>query len=171
MVDLFKFSIIEKIPFSVYLEIPCITFKTEKSFIAHPWIQRPVVGLECIHWHGQRLQHGEVRDTNLAWVGPVATITRYLSSHIWCCHYLPPGSLLTLGHPNPFHIATSLLIWYKMFCMRDISYRLIWMKFISMLSVYANSGTHRRFDWWMIASFTQNPSVLMCVEITDAPKL
>ena len=27
----------------VYLEIPCITFKTEKSFIAHPWIQRPVV--------------------------------------------------------------------------------------------------------------------------------
>ena len=101
----------------------------------------------------------------------IATITRYLSSHIWCCHYLPPGSLLTLGHPNPFHIATSLLIWYKMFCMRDISYRLIWMKFISMLSVYANSGTHRRFDWWMIASFTQNPSVLMCVEITDAPKL
>ena len=50
MVGLLKFNIIEKIPFSVYLEIACITFKTEKSFIAHPWIQRPVVGLACIHW-------------------------------------------------------------------------------------------------------------------------
>ena len=50
MVGLLKFNIIEKIPFSVYLEIPCITFKTAKSFIAHPWIQRPVFGLECIHW-------------------------------------------------------------------------------------------------------------------------
>ena len=50
MVGLLKFNIIEKIPFSVCLEIPCITFKTEKSFIAHLWIQRPVVGLECIHW-------------------------------------------------------------------------------------------------------------------------
>ena len=50
MVDLFKFNSIEKIPFIVYLEIPCITFKTEKSVIAHPWIQWPVVGLECILW-------------------------------------------------------------------------------------------------------------------------
>ena len=50
MVCLLKFNIIEKIPFSVYLEIPCITFEMEKSFIANLWIQRPVVGLECIHW-------------------------------------------------------------------------------------------------------------------------
>ena len=36
MVGLLKFNIIEKIPFSVYLEIPFIMFKTEKSFIARP---------------------------------------------------------------------------------------------------------------------------------------
>ena len=45
------------------------------------------------------------------------------------------------GHPSLFQPATSLLIWHKMFCMRDISYRLIWMKFINMLSMYAQSGT------------------------------
>ena len=73
------------------------------------------------------------------------------------------------GHPSPFHTATSLLIWYKMFCVRDISYRLIWMEFINMFSVYAQSGTHSRFNWWVIVVLTYNPSVLMCVEITDAP--
>ena len=54
---------------------------------------------------------------------------------------------LRWGHPSLFHIATSLLIWYKMFCVRDISYRLIWMEFINMFFVYAQSGTHSRFDW------------------------
>ena len=75
------------------------------------------------------------------------------------------------GHPSLFHTATSLLIWYKMFCVRDISYRLIWMEFINMFSVYAQSGTHSRFNWWIIVVLTYNPSVLTCVEITDAPKL
>ena len=46
------------------------------------------------------------------------------------------------------------LIWYKMFCMRDISYRLAWMKFINMLSVFAQSGMHRGFNWWIIAVST-----------------
>ena len=54
---------------------------------------------------------------------------------------------LRWGHPKLFHTATSLLIWYKMFCVRDISYRLIWMEFINMFSVYAKSGTHSRFNW------------------------
>ena len=74
-------------------------------------------------------------------------------------------------HPSLFHTATSLLIWYKMFCVRDVSYRLIWMEIINMLSVYAQSGTHSRFNWWIIVVLTSNPSVMMCVEITDAPKL
>ena len=39
---------------------------------------------------------------------------------------------LRWGHPSLFHTAMSLLIWYKMFCVRDISYRPIWMKFINM---------------------------------------
>ena len=90
---------------------------------------------------------------------------------IWCCHYLPPGSLITLGHPSLFHSATSLLVWYKMFCVRDISSRLIWIVFINMFSVYAQSGMHSRFDWQIIVVLTYNPSVLMCVDITDAPKL
>ena len=54
---------------------------------------------------------------------------------------------LRWGHPSLFHTATSLLIWYKMFCVRDISYRLIWMEFLNMFSVYAQSGTHSRFNW------------------------
>ena len=54
---------------------------------------------------------------------------------------------LRWGHPNIFHTATSILIWYKMFCVRDISYRLIRMEFINMFSVYAHSGTHSRFNW------------------------
>ena len=37
--------------------------------------------------------------------------------------------------------------------------------------VYAQSGTHMRFNRWIISVLTSNPSVLMCVEITDAPIL
>ena len=84
------------------------------------------------------------------------------------CHQV---RCLRWGHPSLFHTTTSLLIWYKMLCVRYISYRLIWMEFINMFSVYAQSETHRRFNWWIIAVLTYNPSVLMCVEITDAPKL
>ena len=58
------------------------------------------------------------------------------------------------GHPSLFHTTMSLLIWNKMFCMSDISCRLIWMKYINMLSVYAQSGTHRPFNWLIIAVFT-----------------
>ena len=54
MVGWLKFNIIEKIPFMVYLEIQCITFKAEKSFIAHPWIQLSVVGLEEYSAHDWR---------------------------------------------------------------------------------------------------------------------
>ena len=54
---------------------------------------------------------------------------------------------LRWGHPSLFHTATSLWIWYAMFWVRDISYGLIWMEFINMFSVYAQSGTHSRFDW------------------------
>ena len=54
---------------------------------------------------------------------------------------------LRWGHPSLFHIATSLLIWYKMFCVRDVSYRLIWMELINMFSEYAQSGTHGHFNW------------------------
>ena len=54
MVSWLKFNIIEKIPFMVYLEIQCIMFKTEKSFIAHPWIQLSVVGLEEYSAHDWR---------------------------------------------------------------------------------------------------------------------
>ena len=84
------------------------------------------------------------------------------------CHQV---RCLRWGHPSPFHTATSRLIWYKMFCVNDISNRLTWMEFINMFSVYAQSGMHRRFNRWIIAVLTYNPSVLMCVEITDAPKL
>ena len=71
MVGLLKFNIIEEIPFSVYSEIPCITFKTENLSSPTPGSSGPLLALSVFSGHGQRLQHGEVRDTNLAWVGPV----------------------------------------------------------------------------------------------------
>ena len=82
-----------------------------------------------------------IMDNNANPVYGVATI----------CHQV---RCLRWGHPSLFHTATSLLIWYKMFSMRDILYRLMWMKFINMLSVYVQSGTHRRFNWWIIAVLT-----------------
>ena len=45
------------------------------------------------------------------------------------------------------------------------------MEFINMFSVYAQFGTHSRFNWKIIVVLIYNPSVLMYVEITDAPKL
>ena len=101
----------------------------------------------------------------LAWISNYANPVYGVGT---ICHQV---RCLRWGHPSLFHTATSLLIWYTMFCMRDISYRLIWMKFINMLPVYAQCGTHRRFNWWIIAVLTLNPPVLMCMEITDAPKL
>ena len=79
MVGWLKFNIIEKIPFMVYLEIQCITFKMEKSFIAHPWIQRSVVGLEEYSAHDWRAAtSGTARPSYLARVGPVnQTMTRH----------------------------------------------------------------------------------------------
>ena len=72
MVGWLKFNIIEKIPFIVYLEIQCITFKTEKSFIAHPWIQGSVVGLEEYTAHDWRAAtSGTTRSSYLVWVRPV----------------------------------------------------------------------------------------------------
>ena len=66
--------------------------------------------------------------------------------HQVCC--------LHWGHPSLFHTDTALSIWYEIFYMRDISYRLIWMKFINMLSVYGQSGAHRPFNWLIIAVLT-----------------
>ena len=40
------------------------------------------------------------------------------------CHQV---RCLRWEHPSLFHTATSLLIWYKIFCMRDMSYRLLWI--------------------------------------------
>ena len=47
-----------------------------------------------------------------------------------------------LGHPRLFHASISLLNWYKVACMGNILHRLIWMKFISMLSMHVQSGSH-----------------------------
>ena len=59
----------------------------------------------------------------------------------------------------------------KMACMANILNRLICVKFISMLSMYVQFGTHRHFHWRIIVVLTQNPTVLMFVDITGAPKL
>ena len=50
------------------------------------------------------------------------------------CHQV---RCLGWGHPvSLFHTATSLLFWYEMFCMRHISYRLIWMTFFRVCAIW-----------------------------------
>ena len=45
------------------------------------------------------------------------------------------------GHPSLFHAATHFLNWYKMVCRANVLHRLIWVKFMCMLSMYVQSGT------------------------------
>ena len=80
MVGLLKFNIIEKVALSVYLEMPCITFKKENILSPTPGSSGPLLALSVFVGAGQPLQHAEVRDTNLAWVG------------LWCGIHLPARS-------------------------------------------------------------------------------
>ena len=95
----------------------------------------------CLHVDSWIVTPGIVYILSDNYANPVYNVSTIC--HQVCC--------LRWGHPSLFHTATSLFIWYKMFRMRDISYRLIWMKFINMLSVFAQCGTHRHFNWWIIA--------------------
>ena len=90
----------------------------------------------------------------------------FLNIHVRCNYANPVHGVATIchqvhwlrwGHPSLFHAVTSLLIWYKMFCVRGISHRLIWMKIISMFSVYAQSRTHSRFNWKFFVVFNIQP--------------
>ena len=57
MVGWLKFNIIEKMPFMVYLEIQCITFKTEKNLLSPtPGSSGPLLALRNI-----QLMTGEPR--------------------------------------------------------------------------------------------------------------
>ena len=49
--------------------------------------------------------------------------------------------------------------------MGDTLYRLIWMKFISPLSMYVRSGTHRHLYWWIFVVLTQIPTVLWILQV------
>ena len=45
-----------------------------------------------------------------------------------CCPYSPPGSLHALGASKSLHAVTSLLNWYKIVCMGDLSQGLVLIK-------------------------------------------
>ena len=87
-------------------------------------------------WIRLWLGNKEVPSNYLNYANPVYGVNTICHQVHWLCW----------GHPSLFHTVTSLLIWYEIFYIRDISYRLIWMKFINMLSVYAQSGMHRCFN-------------------------
>ena len=90
-------------------------------------------------WEHTQIHHYVIImvDDNVNYANPVYRVATICHQVRW----------LRWGHPSLFHIATSLLIWYKMFCVRVISYRLIWMELINMFSMYAQSGTHSHFNW------------------------
>ena len=120
-------------------------------------IQLPLTRpLTCciIVWKTKHLSNSSSLVEVMVWCHYPTYAEQLRQPRIWCSHYLPPGSLLTVGASESFSYNHVSLIWYKIFSMTDISYRLIWMKFINMLSVYALSGTHRRFNWCIIAVLT-----------------
>ena len=67
-----------------------------------------------------------------------------------------------------FRLGLNGLTWNKIVCMGDI-YRCIWMKFISMLSMYVQSGTHRHFHQRIVV-LKQNSTVLLFGDITWCPQ-
>ena len=50
------------------------------------------------------------------------------------------------GHPGLFHAIMSFLKWYKIVCMGDILNWLIWINFLSILSIYVQFGVYRHHD-------------------------
>ena len=95
--------------------------------------QSPVT---AAHWHSS--EGNFTRDTS-----PINNYANPVYGVATICHQV---HWLCWGHPSLFHTPTSLLIWYRMFCVRDISYRLTGMEFINMFSVYTQSGTHSHFN-------------------------
>ena len=63
---------------------------------------------------------------------------------------------------------SDVLNCYKKACMGNIIHRLIWMKFISMFSMYVQFGTYMYFRWRIITVLAQSPAVLMFEDITRA---
>ena len=79
---------------------------------------------------------------------PLITLTPYMVLPLFATRFADYAGGIRVSFIQPeTDTATSLLIWYKMFCVRYISYRLIWMEFVNMFSMYAQSGTHSRFNW------------------------
>ena len=69
-------------------------------------------------------------------------VSQYSQPCVRLCDFLSPGLLHALeASVGLFHAATSLLNLYKMACIGDILYVLTWVKFISILSIYVQSGT------------------------------
>ena len=65
---------------------------------------------------------------------------------VWCrpllLGYSVEGSSIRRGQTSLLYAATSLLNCYKKACTGHILHRLIWMEFISMLSMYAQFGVY-----------------------------
>ena len=121
-----------------------------------PWIFMVKFWNRCIsEWEGRLTLHKGCGSRSFM----TMTVTIWwLRSGVWI-YQIVTGVTSVVGVPS------THLVWYIMFCVSDISYRLIWMEFMNMFSVYAQSGTH------IIVVLTYNLSVLRCGEITDAPKL
>ena len=86
------------------------------------------------------------------------------------CQCSWPDSLHTLGANESLlcnHVS-DVLNCYKKACIGIILHRLIWMKFISMLSTYAQFEKYMYFRWRIIMVLTQSPAVLMFEDITGA---
>ena len=125
--------------------------------IRHTLSHNHMACIEVIHWHLKcwRLTQAfrMIRTDpiiffhlrSVAWI----TLTLYMVLQLFSTRFADyaGGIRVSFIQPRLFHFHIK-------FCVRDISYRLIWMKYINMFSVYAQSGTHSRFDRWIIVVST-----------------
>ena len=103
-------------------------------------------------------------------VGPLSCC-KYSKPCMWCFHYLPLGSLHTLGaseSPSCSQVSFNLI-------QNGLRVRYIiktYMDEIYKHAFYACAiwDTQANKNWWIITVLTHNPTVLIFVDINDAPK-
>ena len=130
-----------------------VTWQVHLIGWSHTW----TTALEC---ETQMVSHvSQVSSHNT--LNPVYSVTT-VCHQVRCMHW---------GHPIPFNAANSLSNYHTIVCMGDLLYELIWTKSTNMPSLCVQSGIHRCVHWRVIAVLTQNPTILMFVDINEAPKL
>ena len=106
-------------------------------------------GIDEFRWY-RRVSTHWLRRYAAAILNLLITLTPYMVLPLF-----PTRFAAHAGGTRVSFIQLLRLFWFDIKCSAwEISYRLIWKKFVNMLSVYAQSEKHRRFNWLIIAILT-----------------